>query len=92
MRVHLRCCVFWGALVFVTGAFAPAAANAHPRRVPRLRHTRHLYPTVDATRNQDDRNELAGGEFSPQGPPLTFQGGNDGIGVTTGTPRVYLVF
>jgi serine protease len=93
VRVLLRCCVLGGALVFVTGALAPATAGAHPRRVPRPRHSRHLYPTVAEARHEHKApNEFAGGEFSSSGPPLTYQGGNEGIGVTIGQPRVYLVF
>src|SRR5262245_39182830 len=93
VRVFLRCCVLFAALAVATGALVPTTADAHPRRIPRPRHMRHLYPTVDAAREQQAQpDEFAGGEVTANGSPVSYQGGVDGIGVTTGTPRVYLVF
>jgi serine protease len=93
VRVFLRCFVLLGALVCVCGVLAPAPVSAHPRRTPRPRHARHLYPTLaDARSQRAEPNEFAGGEFTAAGPPLTYQGGNDGIGITPGQPTVYLVF
>jgi serine protease len=88
------------ALAFAIAAL-PALASAHPRcaprparlpRVPRPQHTKHVYPTVGATHDQTEPSEFAGGEFASSGPPLVYRGGIDAIGVTTGQPKVYLVF
>ncbi|CAB4859727.1 MAG: hypothetical protein F2903_06255 [Actinobacteria bacterium] len=53
-----------------------------------------IFPTKEAwnngVRNSSAQNAGAATAASPQ--PLTYQGGNLGIGVTTGPPKVYVVF
>src|SRR3954447_11303427 len=51
-----------------------------------------LVPTVEGTANQA-KNDLLGLPINlPIGNNLSYGGGNGGVGVTTGAPKVYLVF
>jgi hypothetical protein len=52
-------------------------------------HGRKKYPTVAAAQSRRARKEAAAAAAEPQ---LAYGGGVHGIGVTTGAPRVYLVF
>ena len=50
-----------------------------------------LVPTVDQVLQQTEKN-LLGVPVPLLNLPLSYGGGNSGVGVTTGAPRVYLVF
>src|SRR4051812_18982908 len=51
-----------------------------------------LVPTVEGTANQA-KNDLLGLPINlPIGNNLSYGGGNGGVGVTTGAPKVYIVF
>jgi hypothetical protein len=72
-------------------AAQPAGATTPTVRVGRI----HADPTIDALRRSASqvpgpRRPLAA--FPESAFPLTYWGGNNGIGVVTGAPRVYLVF
>ena len=89
------------ALVLVGGLLAlglasPAVAadpNADPSSANQAQGegNRILYPTVETVRARPERN-VAARAATTSTSLLTYRGGNHGIGVTTGPPRVYLVF
>src|SRR3954470_3332157 len=60
-----------------------SGAQEHSHRV--------VYPTVELVRGRPERNARAGFAKTSTS-PITYRGGNHGIGVTPGPPRVYLVF
>jgi serine protease len=65
-------------LVLVAGSAAAAPSPAPLRR---------LYPTVEQARV---RREQRANQSAP--PPLKYHGGVNGIGITVGQPKIYLVF
>ena len=79
-----------------------AAADTAPAVAPHASHPtkdttpRRVYPTVDAAQARRVAQGSAGSvsPFASGGsqPQLTYHGGVHGIGVTTGPPKVYLVF
>jgi serine protease len=80
---------------------APATALDAPASVrtiaPAVAHAvtphRHLYSTVgDAVARRARSSSRFNSASTFVGPNLTYQGGTDGIGVTTGPPQVYVVF
>jgi serine protease len=76
------------ALSLLTGSVVAAAAttaHAAPDGLPTLRHHKVEHPTRGSRRSPGYATSNGSGN-------LTYQGGVDGIGVTTGTPKVYLVF
>jgi serine protease len=85
-------------LVF-TGAtqITPAAASSPSRSFTSHTTTtatsRRLYPTVgDAIARRAHSSSRLSQSATFTGPQLQYQGGRDGIGVTTGPPQVYVVF
>jgi hypothetical protein len=79
--------VLAGALTGGTGAHA-ATGTANPY-APSYQHP-YRHGAVPTRTAQDRMNNFSGGGGSPGN--LPYQGGVDGIGVTTGPPKVYLVF
>ena len=69
--------------LLATGAYAGETSNA-----PGHAHGKKVYPT---TANGKANGRHAAGAASGTG-NLSYGGGVDGIGVTTGAPKVYLVF
>jgi serine protease len=69
---------------FVAGTLAVAGATSAATDADA---PRRLYPTVEIA--QARRAARAGQSATP---PLSYHGGVNGIGVTTGPPKVYLVF
>ncbi len=67
----------------------PANAASTPSELATSRHGHKVeHPTLEGARNRSPQ-PAAGALGSGQ---LTYRGGVDGIGVTTGPPKVYLVF
>ena len=81
-RVRRRMVALMMLLVAGTLAVAGAASAATDADAPR-----RLYPTVE-----DAQARRAARALQSATPPLTYHGGVNGIGVTTGPPKVYLVF
>ncbi|MEI8238226.1 MAG: hypothetical protein WCI22_02295 [Actinomycetota bacterium] len=76
------------ALALLTGSIVAAAGttvHAAPDGLPTLRHHKVEHPTRDAHRSPGYATSRGSGQ-------LSYRGGVDGIGVTTGKPKVYLVF
>ena len=71
-------------MLFVAGTLAVAGATSAATDADA---PRRLYPTVEIA--QARRAARAGQSATP---PLSYHGGVNGIGVTTGPPKVYLVF
>ena len=94
---HSRALVALVALAALLGATAPAAlANGGPVANPYSPAYGHPYrhgvvPTI-ARQKQMDAWARSGGHFGPPSKQLSYGGGIDGIGVTTGPEQVYLVF
>ena len=85
-----------GVLAIAAPAWADPSSTTVPveptRPGPEGRHgpTRVVYPTVEEARGRA-RDPHQAGQASGRG-LLEYGGGVDGIGVTTGSPRVYVVF
>ena len=75
------------ALSLLSGSVVAAASTVHaaPDGLPTLRHHKVEHPTRGSRRAPGYATSNGSGN-------LTYQGGVDGIGVTTGAPKVYLVF
>jgi serine protease len=73
--------------VGVSGLPANAASNSGDQATSRHGH-KVEHPTVEGARNRSPKPAV-GAAGSGQ---LTYRGGVDGIGVTTGPPKVYLIF
>jgi hypothetical protein len=74
-----------GALAAAAGAAVPTPASATPDGMHSYRHG--LVPTVEKAAKDALGLPVLGLNFQ-----LTYGGGNSGVGVTTGAPKVYLVF
>ena len=75
------------AAVFLAAALAtPARAQAPDGAAP------HYYPTVDVARARREAGSSSQRSTSFYTPPLKFRGAPGELGITTGTPQVYLVF
>jgi hypothetical protein len=81
LRAALALSLLTGSLVAVAGTTAHAA----PDGLPTLRHHKVEHPTRGSKRSPRYATSNGVGQ-------LSYQGGVDGIGVTTGAPKVYLVF
>src|SRR5690242_5623461 len=77
-----------GVMTLAAVGAVPIAAHAATVPTVAVRRPKVVFPTRSALAS---RRKAAG--FSAMSvPQLTYHGGNEGIGVTTGTPKVYLVF
>jgi serine protease len=85
VRITLGCLAA-SVTVGLLGLFAVPAAGAS---TPGVASGPHRYPTIAVARARR-ANAALNGDAAPA--PLMYHGGNHGIGVTTGTPRVYVVF
>ena len=84
--------------VLLLAACALAGCSAEPTRYENPYSPRHGHPYrfgYVATRECDEqmgRWESAHSYAAPMSDTLAYGGGVDGVGVTSGVPRVYLVF
>src|SRR3954454_638018 len=83
----------------MAGSTTPTAVSVSSVSVPSAStasFTPKIYPTLpDTVRTRAataPSSRTAAAAPSSSGPPLTFSGGRQGIGVTTGPPKVYVVF
>jgi hypothetical protein len=103
--VLLASCLLLTAAAIASGGPAQAQARAHTQARshtqaggPRARQASLAYrrgvvrPLSAATRRTGRASRPSSGARAIVGPSLRYGGGIDGIGVTTGHPRVYLVF
>jgi serine protease len=94
MRAPRRVLLPLVALMLLVGAglFPKAAVADDSTETAPPRHQPVIYPTVEGAQAQRAAATGRAGAASVVGPQLNFQGGKNGIGVTTGAPQVYLVF
>lgn len=83
------------ALVAVLSVLGFLGSGANISSVRRAQLSAVFVPPADklltVSETQAERKEAGVTPFSSQ-PQLTYHGGNGGIGITSGTPKVYLVF
>lgn len=78
-------------LLTTTVALAPSATAA-PNPQPGSAHgNAKVFPTQDSWRTQHGSGKSNKATLAAGSGPLSFGGGVDGIGVTTGPPKTYLV-
>jgi serine protease len=75
-------------ITLAVAGLSPVAAHAATTPAVSVPRPRVPFPTRPAI----GKRRIAGGFVAMSAPQLTYHGGNDGIGVMTGPPKVYLVF
>ena len=93
MSARARTIAAFSAIGLVAAGLAasPALASQPPGAVGHGKGHKVEFPTIEAAAASRAARGAAGATVNGSG-DLTYGGGVNGVGVTTGTPRVYVVF